>query len=164
MDGRDGMRIPGPAPYYLNRGVGQAGDSGPRSIVHGSGVGEGIQMPVFKGHLNPKMTVQRSVEVNSGSGVSGSMFHDENPTPSYTHGMSMTMVPVLSQGGGEKVKKKRGRPRKYRPDGADMSLRLSPVSAIKPPSGMITSVGGKGRRGRPPGTGWKQKLAPLGNF
>ena len=83
----------------------------------------------------------------------------------------------------EQVKKKRGRPRKYKPDGA-VTLGLSPSSSSTPHSsnsGMGTMVstpgsgfgsGGSGSgapsekrgRGRPPGSGKMQQLASLGEF
>lgn len=83
----------------------------------------------------------------------------------------------------DQVKKKRGRPRKYKPDGA-VTLGLSPSSASTPHSsnsGMGTMVttpgsgggsGGSGSgtlsekrgRGRPPGSGKMQQLASLGEL
>ncbi|KAG6537766.1 hypothetical protein ZIOFF_002863 [Zingiber officinale] len=60
----------------------------------------------------------------------------------------------------EPMKKKRGRPRKYGPDGS-MSLGLTPSSA----SGYSNSPGSDPtakRRGRPPGSGKKQQLDALG--
>ncbi|XP_012857641.1 PREDICTED: AT-hook motif nuclear-localized protein 5-like isoform X3 [Erythranthe guttata] len=44
-----------------------------------------------------------------------------------------------------------------------MSLGLSPVSAATPSSERIAS-GERARKGRPPGTWSKQKLAPLGEW
>lgn len=57
------------------------------------------------------------------------------------------------------LKRKRGRPRKYGPDGS-MALALSPFSAHP---GMTGSSSQKRGRGRPPGTGRKQQLAALGS-
>jgi len=57
------------------------------------------------------------------------------------------------------MKRKRGRPRKYGPDGS-MALALSPFSALP---GMTGSSSQKRGRGRPPGTGRKQQLAALGS-
>ncbi|KAH0909420.1 hypothetical protein HID58_032741 [Brassica napus] len=66
------------------------------------------------------------------------------------------------------VKKKRGRPRKYAPDGR-VSLGLSPVpcssagsNKAKDSSAMTDPNAPKRARGRPPGTGRKQRLANLG--
>ncbi|KAF3789075.1 AT-hook motif nuclear-localized protein 10 [Nymphaea thermarum] len=72
-----------------------------------------------------------------------------------------------SIGGGPPVKRKRGRPRKYGPDGS-MALALTPVSASAPPAGYApsatsTSPSVKKARGRPPGSGKKQQLAALGS-
>ncbi|KAF7826033.1 AT-hook motif nuclear-localized protein 9-like [Senna tora] len=63
---------------------------------------------------------------------------------------------------GEPVKRKRGRPRKYGPDGT-VSLALTPPSSSHPGSGTVTQSQKRGR-GRPPGTGKKQQLASLGEL
>ncbi|KAK4478912.1 hypothetical protein RD792_014419 [Penstemon davidsonii] len=151
MDGREAMTLTGSASYYHNRGLGGSGGSGPTPNVHTS---------VFKNLSNPNIPLQHS---NVGGGVSGSTFHVENPSPNFSHGMNMAMAPIAPQGV-EPVKKKRGRPRKYAPEGANMSLALSPTSASKPHSEEITPGEKVVRRGRPPGSGWKQKLAPLGEW
>ncbi|WOL19502.1 AT-hook motif nuclear-localized protein 10 [Canna indica] len=73
---------------------------------------------------------------------------------------------------GEPVKRKRGRPRKYGPDGT-MALALSPSSAggSAPPAGFSPSPTGasnsvsdpsKKVKGRPPGSSKKQQMAALG--
>ena len=81
---------------------------------------------------------------------------------------------------GETVKKKRGRPRKYGPDGT-MALALMPTPApdaiaqaagtISPPSHPTQTSGGpvspsslKKGRGRPPGSSKKQQMEALGNY
>ncbi|KAG7587784.1 PPC domain [Arabidopsis suecica] len=65
------------------------------------------------------------------------------------------------------VKKKRGRPRKYVADG-QVSLGLSPVPCVsnksKDSSSMSDPNAPKRARGRPPGTGRKQRLANLGEW
>lgn len=164
MDGMEGMSLQGPSSYYLNRGG--VGGSSSLSNVHGGGGGSappqggGIHTPPgFKNLPNPNMSMHSHVGVGGGA-MGNSVFHVENPSPNFPPGMSSAIVP---KGGGEIVKKKRGRPRKYGPEGANMSLGLSPVSASKPSSEANTTEGGK-RRGRPPGSGWKQKLAPLGKL
>ncbi|XP_047069113.1 AT-hook motif nuclear-localized protein 10-like [Lolium rigidum] len=73
---------------------------------------------------------------------------------------------VISGSGGELVKKKRGRPRKYGPDG---TLGMGP----KPATEAARQSGGAGsksnsnpdgkRRGRPPGSGKKKQLDALGS-
>ncbi|XP_061337294.1 AT-hook motif nuclear-localized protein 5-like isoform X2 [Gastrolobium bilobum] len=64
---------------------------------------------------------------------------------------------------GEPVKKKRGRPRKYGPDGP-VSLRLSTMSATADSTPGSTTPSQIRRRGRPPGSGRKQQLATLGEW
>ncbi|KAK6137609.1 hypothetical protein DH2020_028635 [Rehmannia glutinosa] len=118
------------------------------SNIHGGGGGGGGSAaaqpagvhihtpPVFKNFPNHSISVQHNVGVSGGGGggVSGSSFHVENPSPSFSHGRSLAMV-----------------------------SGLSPLSASKNSSGGMSSAK-KARRGRPRGTGWKQKLAPLGEW
>ncbi|RAL50732.1 hypothetical protein DM860_015879 [Cuscuta australis] len=84
----------------------------------------------------------------------------ENPSTSFDRRVDMGMT-THGGGGGDPVmtKKKRGRPRKYGPDGSNMSLALSSMS-----SGPSTNPGPKRNKGRPRGSGWKQQLAPLGEW
>ncbi|XP_008796120.2 AT-hook motif nuclear-localized protein 10-like isoform X1 [Phoenix dactylifera] len=109
----------------------------------------------------------------AGGGAGGSTGGGEGPSPAAItpHGLNINM--------GEPVKRKRGRPRKYGPDGA-MALALttvSPSAAVSPGSGGFSpSSAGAGNpassaaaeamkkaRGRPPGSGKKQQLAALGS-
>ncbi|XP_018680220.2 AT-hook motif nuclear-localized protein 9-like [Musa acuminata AAA Group] len=78
---------------------------------------------------------------------------------------------LSSHGGGvsrgELVKRRRGRPRKYGPDAAGaVALAFSPTSSTGPAlmSGGPDVATPKRRRGRPPGTGRKQKLASHGEW
>lgn len=92
-----------------------------------------------------------------------------NPTPSpyeMSSGIGQPPIPVSSHAGinmgmtsgrAEPVKRKRGRPRKYGPDGS-MALALAPQFAAVSPA----SPSQKRGRGRPPGSGRKQQLAALG--
>ncbi|GER57540.1 AT hook motif DNA-binding family protein [Striga asiatica] len=172
MDGREGMAYPGSASYYLNRGAGP-GNPVPGPNIHGGPSGgpqpAGIRThtpPVFKNLSNPNISVQPNVGSSSGGGsASGSpSFHMDNPSANFSHGKSIAVVPAAGLLGGEPVKKKRGRPRKYGPDGSNMSLGLSPLSGSRNSSGRNMSSGEKRPKGRPRGTGWKQKLAPLGEW
>lgn len=68
----------------------------------------------------------------------------------------------------EPVKRKRGRPRKYAPDGSANSGIVSPPSAAQSGGGVSPTEGGdvplrKKGRGRPPGSGRKQQLGDLGS-
>ncbi|XP_051151537.1 AT-hook motif nuclear-localized protein 5-like [Andrographis paniculata] len=164
MDGREGMAMP--SSYYLHRGgIGGSGGPGPGHNIHGAGGSSASgpsgmihTSPVFKTLSNPNIPVQSSVGAASGS------FHVEDPSPNFPHGMSMAVVSSAAQSAEQPVKKKRGRPRKYGPDGSNMSLGLSPTPPSKPSSAVVVTPGERARRGRPPGTGWKQKLAPLGEW
>lgn len=66
------------------------------------------------------------------------------------------------------VKKKRGRPRKYVPDNNEgCDLELSPMQSLQKPnisSPVSDPNAPKRARGRPPGTGRKQRLANLGQL
>lgn len=165
MDGREDMALHGSASYYLNRGsIGGSGGSvtGPNAPAGG---GSGMPQtggfhtpPGFKNSSVPTFSLQPNAGVSGGS-VSGSAFHVENPSPNFPRATSTAATSSVTPGS-DSGKKKRGRPRKYGPDGANMSLALSTTT---PSSGVITP-GEKPRRGRPPGSGWKQQLAPLGKF
>ncbi|XP_010932105.2 AT-hook motif nuclear-localized protein 10 [Elaeis guineensis] len=108
-----------------------------------------------------------------GGGGGGSTGGGDGPSPAAIppHGLNINM--------GEPMKRKRGRPRKYGPDGT-MALALtttSPTAAVSPGSGGFThsSTGAgnlassasaeamKKARGRPPGSGKKQQMAALGS-
>lgn len=165
MDGREGMALHGSAPYYLNRGsIGGSGRSvtGPNASAGGhSGMppsGGFRTPPDFKYSSVPTFSLQPNAGVRGGS-VSDSAFHVENPSPNFPRATSTATGSSVTLGT-DSGKKKRGRPRKYGPDGANMSLALSTST---PSSGVITPVE-KSPRGRPPGRGWKQQLALLGKF
>ncbi|KAL4188047.1 hypothetical protein AMTRI_Chr09g21910 [Amborella trichopoda] len=77
----------------------------------------------------------------------------ENPSPVISSGAMVSPGMVM--------KKKRGRPRKYGP-GTAMALALTPVSSSPGPMSPLSS--GKRGRGRPPGSGNKQRLTGLGEW
>lgn len=161
MDGREGMALSGSASYYLNRGgiSGAGSASGSGTVAGVSGTPTGMPTPPgFKSFSNPNISIQSNV---GGGAHMGSAFQIENPSPSFPQGISPSMPSSASPG--DSGKKKRGRPRKYAPDASNMSLGLSPLSSGQSP-GSITPSGPKKGRGRPPGSGWKQRLAPLGMF
>ncbi|KAL7102434.1 hypothetical protein ACP275_08G120400 [Erythranthe tilingii] len=115
--------------------------------------------PVFKNLTNPNISLHPHVGNSGGGAGSGSAFRVENPSPNFSHGMcSMAVMPIGSRSGAETVKKMRGRPRKYVPDGAvNMSLGLSRVSAATPSSERIAS-GKRARKGRPAHGGNRNSL------
>ncbi|KZV36279.1 DNA-binding protein ESCAROLA-like [Dorcoceras hygrometricum] len=155
MEGREGMALPGSASYYLHRGGIGGSDSGPSQNIHVPASGSALK-PTNEIHPTPIFETLSSNPCIHDVGISG--FHVEDTSHSYPHGMSMSFVssaPRGGCGGGETVKKKRGRPRKYAPDASTVSLAASEGA---------TPAENKPRRGRPPGTGWKQKLAPLGEW
>ncbi|XP_048559110.1 AT-hook motif nuclear-localized protein 10-like [Triticum urartu] len=73
------------------------------------------------------------------------------------------VVSVSGSGsGGELVKKKRGRPRKYGPDGTMGSAVKAEAGGQSGGAGSNSNPDGK-RRGRPPGSGKKKQLDALGS-
>ncbi|KZV18017.1 hypothetical protein F511_40131 [Dorcoceras hygrometricum] len=168
MEVSEGMTLPGSASFYFNNDRGSimgSGNSGHTSNVHTAlGSSSTARTPVL--HTQPIFKNLSNTSVPnvgfSDGAVTGSPFNVENPSPNFRHGMDMVRASSVSHGS-DPVKKKRGRPRKYHPDGANMSLKLSTLSASTPSSGAMDS-GEKPRRGRPRGSGWKQQLAPLGDW
>ncbi|KAL2936475.1 AT-hook motif nuclear-localized protein 12 [Bienertia sinuspersici] len=156
MDGREGMALQGSTPYYMHRAI---------SGVVGSGAGQpGLNTPQgFRPSSNPNLTAQPIVRANNSGGPA---FNVEGSQPNVPQGFTIT---VASTGGSlsEPTKKKRGRPRKYGPDGSapgaasgsrTVSLGLSPST---PNSGALAE---RKKRGRPPGSGRKQRLSSVGDW
>ena len=136
----------GSAPYYIHRGV-DGSSSGP---VEHTGIAAFHSQPGFRPLSNPQVQLQSNV---------GSTFTGEPKNVNFPHGINMGVSSGMPPG--EPVKKKRGRPRKYAPDG-QVSLGLLPMPAKPKPSPGSDASGQKRSRGRPPGTGRKQQLATLG--
>ncbi|KAF8379495.1 hypothetical protein HHK36_028967 [Tetracentron sinense] len=143
MDGREAMALSGSASYYMQRGV--AG-SGTQSGLHGP--------PGIRPLSNPSIPIQSNIR---GSSVGSTFPIDTSPTIS-PHGVNVGVPSGIPPG--EPVRRKRGRPRKYGPEGT-VSLALSPSTST--PTGSLTPTQKRGR-GRPPGTGRKQQLASLGEW
>ncbi|KAF1002075.1 AT-hook motif nuclear-localized protein 5-like [Apium graveolens] len=155
MDGREGMSLSGSSPYYFTREVSEPNPSS--GSVFGPGTQRGLAAPTgFKDFSSPNSSVQTNVSGNLGS----SSYQAGN----FGHGVDMSAASGLSLS--DSSKKKRGRPRKYGPDGANMSLGLSPMSFNPSPgAGDIMLVDGeKKNRGRPRGSGKQQRLASLGEW
>ncbi|XP_059651428.1 AT-hook motif nuclear-localized protein 9 isoform X2 [Cornus florida] len=139
MDRREAMGLSGSASYYMQRGM----------------TGSGMQgSPSIRPLSNPSVPFQSNI---GGSSI-GSTLPIETSSAISPHGINMGAPSVMPSG--EPVKRKRGRPRKYGPDGS-VSLALSSSSSTPP--GTITSTQKRGR-GRPPGTGRKQQLASFGEW
>ncbi|KAE8683895.1 AT-hook motif nuclear-localized protein 10 [Hibiscus syriacus] len=138
MDGREAIALSGgSAPYYIHRGV-----SGPSLSAFYS-------QPGFRPSSNPQVQPQSNI----GSTVTG-----EPKNVSFPPGIDMGLP-----SGVPTVKKKRGRPRKYAPDG-QVSLGLLPLPSKPKSSSGSDASGHKRKKGRPPGTGRKQQLATLGEW
>ncbi|KAE9612895.1 putative PPC domain-containing protein [Lupinus albus] len=134
-----------------------SGSSGSYSVHREGGfVGSGTQTRGFQ----PVSGFRSLLNVRDGS--SGSAFSVEPPEhDKFSHDISIVTLPgMVPSSSGETVKKKRGRPRKYGPSDAPVSLRLSPMSA----TANSTPGSEKRPRGRPRGSGRKQQLASLGEW
>lgn len=82
--------------------------------------------------------------------------------PQPVSGSGGALVVSVSGSGGELVKKKRGRPRKYGPDGTMGSAVKAEAGGQSGGAGSNSNPDGK-RRGRPPGSGKKKQLDALGS-
>ncbi|KAL5707242.1 hypothetical protein ACHQM5_025315 [Ranunculus cassubicifolius] len=128
--------------------------------------GTAVYKPVIAA-TSPTYTPTTAAATGGGGGDNNSSAGTMVP-----HGISMSMV-------GEPMKRKRGRPRKYGPDGT-MALALTPSQGVPTSGGgggggssggFSPSSGGpvspsssmKKSRGRPPGSGKKQQMAALGS-
>ncbi|GKU95279.1 hypothetical protein SLEP1_g8658 [Rubroshorea leprosula] len=152
MDGREAMALTGGStPYYIHRGG--VGGSGSASATH-SGAAAYHGAPAFRSLTNPQLQAQSNV---------GSPFSVEPNSASATfpHGINMGVSSGVPSS--EPVKKKRGRPRKYAPEG-QVSLGLLPMPTKSKPSSESDTSGQKRGRGRPPGSGRKQQLSLLGEW
>ncbi|XVF80050.1 hypothetical protein PTKIN_Ptkin15bG0039700 [Pterospermum kingtungense] len=147
MDRRDAMALSGSASYYLQqRGITGSG-SGTQSGIHGS--------PGIHPLSSPNVQYQPSVSATT----MGSTFPIESSSGIAPHSVNVGTPSAVPSS--ETVKRKRGRPRKYGPDG-NVSLALTPPASATHP-GTITPTQKRGR-GRPPGSGRKQQLASLGEW
>eukprot|EP01018_Ginkgo_biloba_P032294 Gb_40521 [translate_table: standard] len=84
-------------------------------------------------------------------------YHSDSTTAVVSQGINVSIGTGMQRV--EPVKRKRGRPRKYGPDGS-MALALAPLSSAP---GLFSPSQKRGR-GRPPGSGKKQQLAALGEW
>uniref|UniRef100_A0A2P2LZQ0 AT-hook motif nuclear-localized protein n=1 Tax=Rhizophora mucronata TaxID=61149 RepID=A0A2P2LZQ0_RHIMU len=145
MDRRDVMAMSGSASLYM-----QTGMAGPGSAAQpGLNVSSGV---------NALPSTTMPFQSNIGASTLGSTLPMEPSTGMSPHGVNVataSAVPAAT----EPAKRRRGRPRKYGPDGS-VSLALSSPSLSAHP-GTITATQKRGR-GRPPGTGRKQLSASLG--
>ncbi|CAO2819891.1 unnamed protein product [Amaranthus hypochondriacus] len=158
MEGREGMTLQGSSPYFMHRTF-------PGAV--GSGAGQsGLNTPPqgFRPSSNPNLSAQPIVMANNSGGPT---FNVEESQPNAPQGFTIN-EPSIGGSLSEPVKKKRGRPRKYGPNGSGpgggasgsgtMSLALSPCTQD---SGTTSE---KKKRGRPRGSGRKQRLSSVGEW
>lgn len=157
------MAFSGGSAYFMHRGGVPGSGSGTQV---GGGGGGGFQGPPGFRALssNPGIQAQSNARVQGGSVGPSPTFSVE---PQVRADFNRGSIIGASSGtpSSEPVKKKRGRPRKYGPDGpGPVSLKLSPMSAPANPNQGSTTSSEKRGRGRPPGSGRKQQLALLGDW
>ncbi|KAL1828383.1 hypothetical protein DCAR_0207588 [Daucus carota subsp. sativus] len=153
MDGREGIALSGSPPYYFNTGV---SESGPNSgSIYGPSEQAELSHPTaFQSLASPNLSIQ----TNAG----GSAYQAGDPSLDFSQGINMGVASSVSLS--DSGKKKRGRPRKYGPDGANMSLALSPLPSNPSAGDVMQGEMEKKNRGRPRGSGRKQRLASLGEW
>jgi len=142
------MAMPGPASYYMHRGMAGSNSGAPTPLHPPQGM---RPLP------SPSTSLPGGLANVSGGTVSPAFQAEPLPLlsqPGINIGSQATGVSSTAP-----VKKKRGRPRKYGLEGA-MSLGLFPRSSTNP--GVPPGTPPKRGRGRPPGTGRKQQLASCG--
>lgn len=151
------MAMSGAASYYIaHRGI-------PGSVTSSQ---SGLHMTAQPGGRSISNLVASLTAPPSSIGAAA--FQVESPPAVSSHG-GVGLGEGVSQA--ESVKRRRGRPRKYGPDGS-VALALSPISSSAPYGSVIGSSSAsesgaptqKRGRGRPPGTGRKQLLASLGGL
>ncbi|GJM87415.1 hypothetical protein PR202_ga03366 [Eleusine coracana subsp. coracana] len=193
MDGRESTVASGPnfpSFYPQHRGIGGPGVTGHSPGLHAPPGG-------YRQQLDAVSAGYAFHSPHVGAPHIGQGYHHveaSTPVPQQSTGGAMDIGMGVAvgadakgdQGSGvgqdDQVKKKRGRPRKYKPDGA-VTLGLSPSSSLTPHSAnsemgtMVTTPGSGGSggsgsgapsekrgRGRPPGSGKMQQLASLGKW
>lgn len=195
MDGRESAAASGAnfSPFYVRpwgMGAARAAAGNPDGLHGPPPVG-------YRQHLDAVSAGYSFQQPHFGGSHIGQEYHHDHVEGSphvvqHTAGMDIVAVGVDAKGGDqgsvegqdEQVKKKRGRPRKYKPDRAvTLGLSPSPSTPHSSSSGMGAMVttpgagfgsgtgsGGSGSgaltekrgRGRPPGSGKMQQLASLG--
>ncbi|XP_038688000.1 AT-hook motif nuclear-localized protein 5-like isoform X2 [Tripterygium wilfordii] len=146
MDGREGMALSGgSSSYYIHRG-------GIRGSGSGSQAGELHLASGFRSFSNPNLQPQSNAQPGTAFSI------EPSPQANFGHNINVGLPQADPP-----VKKKRGRPRKYAPDG-QVSLGLLPLPVRPKPSSGSDPMTPKRCRGRPPGTGRKQQLSLLGEW
>ncbi|CAD5326433.1 unnamed protein product [Arabidopsis thaliana] len=155
MDRRDAMALSGSGSYYIQRGIPGSGPPPPQTqpTFHGSQGFHHFTNSISPFGSNPNPNPNPG-GVSTGF-VSPPLPVDSSPADSSAAAAGALVAPPS---GDTSVKRKRGRPRKYGQDGGSVSLALSPsISNVSPNSN-------KRGRGRPPGSGKKQRLSFIGEM
>lgn len=146
-----GLSGPGSFGAILHRGVG----SSPAGMSTPASAPAAIHTPAA---LRPVVSSVTGIASNPNN-PSSAPYGTESPATVVPHGVNMGVGMAVSVARTEPLKRKRGRPRKYGPDGS-MALALAPLSSVQ---GSFSPTQKRGR-GRPPGSGRKQQLASFGEW
>ncbi|XP_057850567.1 AT-hook motif nuclear-localized protein 10 isoform X2 [Cryptomeria japonica] len=147
MEGRESMGLP---PSSATTAGSDSFPAVSQRVGHVSGGLHVGMAPAIRPHSSVGVTIAANPN-NSSSPP----YHTDPSTAIVAHGINASMSTGLQRM--EPGKRKRGRPRKYGPDGS-MALALTPISSTS-----NFSPSEKRGRGRPPGSGKKQQLAALGS-
>ncbi|CAD6262516.1 unnamed protein product [Miscanthus lutarioriparius] len=135
------------------------------NVMHG--------MPLaFNNPMAPSPAASSPMNMKPADMPPGAMYRADSGAP----GLQQQQQPgsggggaVVAVSGGELVKKKRGRPRKYGPDGSiGLGLKSAAAAGTEAAGGQSGGGGSSSnpdgkRRGRPPGSGKKKQLDALGS-
>ncbi|GLJ41481.1 hypothetical protein SUGI_0858500 [Cryptomeria japonica] len=160
MEGRESVGLSGPASFgallqqqqQQQRGVGSLHNSSSSGMAAptASTPAAAIHSPAA---LRPAVTIASTPSSNP-------LYASDSSAVVVSHGVNMGVGMGVGIARTEPLKRKRGRPRKYGPDGS-MALALAPLTPSVP--GSFSALQKRGR-GRPPGSGRKQQLAALGEW
>lgn len=160
--------MPFPPPFYFPRGPFSSQSA---SAIHAP--------PGFRPMSNPNLQQQQQHQFPLGEqrhhqdfshGIHMGMAASSSSSPAMQQPPPIPTPPPHPSAAEEPmlVKKKRGRPRKYVADNNEgCDLELSPMQSLQKPnisSPVSDPTAPKRARGRPPGTGRKQRLANLGQL
>ncbi|KAG7561645.1 PPC domain [Arabidopsis thaliana x Arabidopsis arenosa] len=153
MDRREAMALSGSGSYYIQRGI---PGSGPPPAPQTQPTFHGSQG--FHHFTSSNSPFGSNPNPSPGGGSTGfvppPLPVESSPADSSAAAGATVVAPPS---GDTSLKRKRGRPRKYGQDGS-VSLALSPsISNVSPNSN-------KRGRGRPPGSGKKQRLSSIGEM
>ncbi|KAH9324868.1 hypothetical protein KI387_005046 [Taxus chinensis] len=161
MEGRESMGLSGPASFGALLQQQQRVVSSPHNSSHNNNSSGGVAAPASApaAAVHAPSALRPAVTIASNP-TSNPPYASDSSAVVVSHGVTMGMGMGVGMVRAAPLKRKRGRPRKYGPDGS-MALALAPLASSV--SGSFSALQKRGR-GRPPGSGRKQQLAALGEW